>query len=249
MTTGVPTEPESELMRDRYDQILNRVAMACETAGRNPSDVTIVAVSKTFPDSHIRMLYGFGHRDFGENKVQELSMKHRVLSESDSFDDIRWHMIGHLQRNKARDVVRTSAFFHALDSERLAAELDKRAAAVGSRLRCLVQVNISQEPTKHGLHPDGVHAFITGLARFENLNIQGLMAMAEPASDPETVRPGFLELRRLLDTYPEYENPNTELRNLSMGMTQDFEIAIQEGATHIRIGSAIFGPRSCMLPL
>lgn len=239
--------PDSNQMHERYQRVCERVAESCTSVGRTSGEVTVVAVSKTFPDAYIRALYGFGHRDFGENKVQDLTSKHGRLVMEEGRDDLNFHMIGHLQRNKARDVVRSSTYFHALDSLRLARELNKRAAADECRLKCFVQVNISRESTKHGLTPDQVHASLNELSQFENLSIIGLMAMAEPIPDPEMVRGEFAQLRNLMDSWPAYGNPGADLKYLSMGMTQDFEVAIQEGATHIRVGSAIFGPRACML--
>ncbi len=240
--------PDTADIKRRYEATKERIESACHRAGRKVEEVTIVAVSKTFPTWFIRALYDLGHRHFGENKVQELVSKVCHFRETEVLDDIHWHMIGHLQRNKARDVVKVADSFHALDTFRLARELNRRAEATERYLSCFVQVNISGEDSKRGAEPDDVHTFVSSLAQFEHLRIVGLMAMAEPVSDPENVRHEFAKMRTLMDSYPARDSPNAELKYLSMGMSQDYEVAVEEGATHIRIGSAIFGPRSCMIP-
>ena len=152
-------------------------------------------------------------------------------------------MIGHLQRNKAKDVARHADLFEALDSPRLAKELEKRAEAEERVLPCLVQVNVSGEESKYGLGPDDVHAFLDRVAEHEHLRVRGLMTLAAPADDPEDVRPQFRLLRELLEGYNARGTGRAPLDVLSMGMSGDFEVAIEEGATHVRIGSALFGPR------
>ncbi len=240
--------PDPADIHRRYEATKERIEQACIKAGRSVDGVTLVAVSKTFPTDFIRVLYNLGHRHFGENKVQELAYKASFLRESGDCGDLHWHMIGHLQRNKAREVVLVADVFHALDSDRLAEELNRRAEAADRSLSCFVQVNISAETSKHGLGPDDVHAFITRTAKFERLTVVGLMAMARPVFNPEDVRPEFAKMKNLLDSYPAHDNPRADLKYLSMGMSHDFEVAIAEGATHIRIGSSIFGPRAGMVP-
>lgn len=227
---------------DRRAAVLDRIAAACARSGRDPSEVTLIAVSKTFPVDAIADLHALGQVDFGENKVQELVDKAGALPGQAEGGRIRWHMIGHLQRNKARDVVRHADVFHALDSERLARELERHCAAVGRRLPCLVQVNVSGEESKFGLDPDVVHGFIDRMAAYEHLDVLGLMTLASPADNPEDVRPQFRLLRQIARSCAG-AGRRARLDVLSMGMSDDFDVAVEEGATHIRVGSAIFGPR------
>lgn len=229
-------------LAESYIEIRNRIDRACARVGRSPDEVTLVAVSKTFPIERVAALHDLGHVDFGENKAQELATKADAIPGMILGGFVRWHAIGHLQRNKAREIVQFADVFHALDSERLAADLDRRCAAAGRRLTCFVQVNISGEDTKSGIEPEQVHAFVDALRVFGNLEIRGLMALATPTSEPESVRPEF---RRLAALARAYDGIHTEARleSLSMGMSADFEVAIEEGATHVRIGSAIFGER------
>ncbi len=224
---------------DRLAAVRERIERACRQAGRSPDVVTLIGVSKTFPPAAVEAAAAAGLTDFGENKVQELVEKAGHLPGAVEGGGIRWHMIGHLQRNKAKAVVAHADLFHALDSLRLARVLDQQAAAAGRVLPCLVQVNVSGEATKAGVAPDETHAFLAALAELSHLRIRGLMTLAAPASDPERVRPQFRLLRRLLETC----DTCGDMTLLSMGMSGDFEVAITEGATHVRIGSAIFGPR------
>ncbi len=240
-------DPDPEGIEKRYRQILERIEQAAARAGRNSDDVTLVAVSKTFPLNFIQTLYDCGHRHFGENKVQELRIKSESVAQLHGYDDIVWHMIGHLQRNKAREVVATTQLFHALDSVRLARELDKRAENARLKLECLVQVNISSEESKFGLLADDVSAFLADLEEFAHLEIRGLMAMGRQVTDSEVMRPDFARMRNLAEMVHKQTPFRIGFNLLSMGMSQDFEIAIEEGATHIRLGSAIFGPRECMI--
>lgn len=239
-------DPDPAGIEERYRQVLDRIAQACARAGRNSADVTLVAVSKSFPLTFIQTLYACGHRHFGENKVQELRGKSESIRQLKGYDDIVWHMIGHLQRNKARDVVASTRLFHALDSIRLARELDRRAESAGTKLECLVQVNISAEESKFGLLPNDLPAFLLDLVELKHLEIRGLMGMGRQVTDSEVVRPDFTRMRSLAEMLHQQSPSYRGFNLLSMGMSQDFEIAIEEGATHIRLGSAIFGPRECM---
>lgn len=225
----------------RLSDVQSRIDDACRRAGRDPSEVTLVAVTKTFPLDAVRAARRAGVRDFGENKAQELAEKAEALPGVVGGGDVCWHMIGHLQRNKAKDVVASADLFHALDSPRLARELQKRAAQAGRVLPCLVQVNVSGEESKYGLDPEALYPFLDGLAEHDHLYVRGLMTLAAPTDDPEDVRPQFRRLRALRDGYA--GNPRVELAWLSMGMSGDYEVAVEEGATHVRVGSALFGPR------
>ncbi len=218
----------------RLERVYERIAQACQRAGRREEEVTLVGVTKSFPLETVAAGLEAGLKDFGENKVQELSAKAAATPQG----ICRWHMIGHLQRNKARTVARLAHMFHALDSLRLADSLERCARDEGRILPCLVQVNISKEASKFGLEPAEVAAALGALSTRTHLRVQGLMALASPTADPEAVRPQFRQMRRFFDDAP----PGMTM--LSMGMSGDFEVAIEEGATHIRVGSAIFGPRN-----
>ena len=221
----------------RLELVKERVAQACQRAGRREQDVTLVAVTKTFPLETIAAAIAAGLRDLGENKPQELQAK----AGATPAGACRWHLIGHLQRNKAKVAVRHSYLFHALDSLRLANRLNRLAEASGTILPCLLQVNVSGEDTKFGVPPESVRSILGQMATCEHLNIRGLMTLASPAPNPETVRPQFEKMRLLLDTAP-----TSGMEILSMGMSGDYEVAIEEGATHVRVGSAIFGPRKIL---
>lgn len=221
----------------RLESIRARITAACRVSDRDPADVELVAVSKMQPSSAIRALYDCGHRSFGENYVQDLLPKAESLP-----DDIRWHFIGHLQRNKIRFILPHVAMIHGVDSLRLAAELDKQATAMGRRLDLLLQVNVSHEESKHGIDPSDALELTRGFKSFDAVALRGLMAIAADVDDPEVVRPQFRHLREIRDRCAEeYGAP---LPHLSMGMTGDFEVAIEEGATLVRIGTALFGERN-----
>jgi pyridoxal phosphate enzyme (YggS family) len=230
----------------RLAEVRERIARACTRAGRAADEVTLVAVTKTFPLDTIRAAVEAGVRDFGENRVQELVAKAEAVPGEAAGGTVRWHLIGPLQRNKARDAARYADVFHALDSLHLAEALDQRAAQAGRVIPCLVQVNVSGEATKSGVAPEETHAFVDALAPFERLRVEGLMTLAalvETEAELESVvRPQFRRLRRLAETYPGREG--ARLEKLSMGMSGDYEVAVEEGATHVRVGSALFGARA-----
>ncbi len=228
-------EEDVQVISRRLDRIRGRIARACQRAGRGAEEITLVGVTKTHPVQLVAAAIAAGLHDLGENKAQELNAKAAGLPD----DVCRWHMIGHLQRNKAKIVVRHAALFHALDSMRLAVSLERAAALMGRVLPCLLQVNVSRETSKFGVAPSAVPAMLEAVAQHEHLDIKGLMTLASPAADPEEVRPQFQQMRRLLESAP-----LSNMTVLSMGMSGDFEVAIEEGATHIRVGTAIFGPRN-----
>ena len=230
----------SSELKDRIDEVRSRIENACRRAGRDPDGVTLVAVSKTFSLEEIQAAAALGLRVFGENKAQEMEAKHKGWP-SDA-PDVSWHMIGHLQRNKASIVAERADVFHALDSMRLARRLDQKCQEAGRVLLCLVQVNVSGEDSKYGIEPEEVSSFLAKMGSFKNLSIRGLMTLAAPTEDPEEVRPQFQRLKALAETTAEAQNVSLDW--LSMGMSGDFEVAIEEGATHVRVGSAIFGSRS-----
>ncbi len=228
------------MIRENVDTIRSRIATACARCGRDPHEVTLVAVSKTFPAEAIADAYDAGVADIGENYVQELLAKRERLSGR----SIRWHFIGHLQSNKVKYLVPWIHLIHAVDDVGLAREIDKRAAHAGTRVNVLVEVNTTGEQTKFGVRPAATVEFVRSLAEFRHLSIAGLMTIGPFLPDPEASRPMFRMLRLLTKELAALGQENVQMQHLSMGMTGDFEVAIEEGATLIRIGTAIFGKRT-----
>ena len=229
---------------ERADAVRERIARAADRAGR-PDDVTLIAVTKTHAVDTLHAAVEAGLRDFGENRVQELAEKAEQLPGEHRGGDVRWHLIGSLQSNKSGDTVELADAFHALDRRKLVRTLGNAATEADRGLAVFVQVNISGEGSKHGVAPEAAHALIAAAAEAPGLRVVGLMGMAAPAhSDAErdrVVRPAFARLREIRDTY---SGPGREaLTGLSMGMSGDYEVAVEEGATHIRVGSALFGSR------
>lgn len=216
--------------------VQERIAAACERAGRRREEVRLLAVTKTVPAHLLRLAHAAGITDFGENKIQEAKEKSEALADL----PIRWCVIGHLQTNKARQLVRFASEFHALGSVRLAEELNRRLEMEDRDLEVFVQVNTSGEETKFGLHPDELLPFVERLKDYPRLKPQGLMTLAIFSPDEGKVRACFRLLRELRDRAVEV---HPGLQQLSMGMSGDFEAAIEEGANVVRVGQAIFGPR------
>lgn len=209
---------------------------ACNRAGRDPDQVQIIAVAKTKPAEAILAVRECGMMEIGENYVQELVEKHRAIG-----DAVRWHFIGHLQRNKAKFIAPFVRMIHGVDSLRLAEEINRQAAQHGRVIPVLLQVNTSGEESKFGVEPSGALGLAEGMLRLPNIQLQGLMTLAAFLDDPESVRPMFRQLRHTRDQLQQHTGH--PLPHLSMGMTNDFEVAIEEGATLVRIGTAIFGER------
>ena len=205
----------------------------------DPPGVTLVAVSKTKPNEDILEAYEAGHRDFGENKVQELTAKAEELP-----GDIKWHMIGHLQRNKVKYIAPFVHLIHSVDSLRLLKQIDKDAEKAGRVLDCLLQIHIAEEETKYGLDENELREALTVLANLENVRVRGLMGMATFTDDTEQVRKEFRGLKKIFNNLAATPLPaNAKMDILSMGMSGDYEIAIEEGSNMVRIGSSIFGER------
>lgn len=217
-------------------EVERRIELACHRSGRERKEVTLLPITKTVPAHILRLAYAAGVRDFGENKIQEAETKRAVLAGL----PIQWSIVGHLQTNKVKFLCRFARDFHALDSLRLADLLDKRLRREGRHMDVYIQVNTSGEESKFGLHPDAVMSFIDTLDQFEALRPRGLMTLALFSQDMDKVRPCFQLLRRLRD---EAVKRNPSVAGLSMGMSGDFEEAIEEGATVVRVGQAIFGSR------
>ena len=217
-----------------------RIAAACQRVGRDAASVRLLPVSKTKPEAVLRQAYAAGCRMLGENKPQEAHRKWEAMAD---LADLRWSVIGHLQTNKAKLVAQCASEFQALDSLRVAEALERRLQAEGRALDVFVQVNTSGEASKYGLHPDDVAAFLRELPAFSALRVRGLMTLALFSAEAERVRQCFVLLRGLRDRLRQDAPAGIELGELSMGMSGDYEIAIEEGATVVRVGQAIFGAR------
>lgn len=224
-----PAETSQRLATERVAAVRNRIALAADRAGRAPEAVMLIAVSKTWPAAAVRDVLATGVADFGENRVQEGVAKAEELD----GEAIRWHLIGHLQTNKARAALGTFAILHAVDSERL---LRAIAAAASAPARIMIEVNVAEEPSKFGVTPPEVASLLKVAAALPQIDVRGLMTVAPHVDDAELVRPVFRGLRELAEA--------NGLRELSMGMTNDYEVAIEEGATFVRVGRAIFGERA-----
>jgi pyridoxal phosphate enzyme (YggS family) len=219
---------------ERYGAIRRQVIDAADAAGRDPEDVTVVAVTKTVGIEDIRAALVAGVHDFGENRVQEFLGKYGL------FPTARWHFIGTLQTNKVKDIVGKAFLIHSVDSPHLLAEVDRRATQAGVVQPVLLQVNVSGEQSKHGLDPADVREVLIGASGMDGVEVRGLMTMA-PLGRPEDARWVFRELRELRDSLREMPLNGVELHELSMGMSNDFRVAVEEGATIVRVGRAIFG--------
>jgi PLP dependent protein len=215
------------------------VAQAAARAGRSPEDIRLIAVSKTFPVDAVREAYDAGQRDFGENRVQELVQKMDAAASL----DVSWHLIGHLQSNKARKAGERVPWVHSVDSVDLLRRIDAAASQAAREVRALVQVDLAAEPTKHGTPPDTVPAILEEAQRCRSVHVVGLMLLPPLSENPQDARPWFRQLRELRDRLQASGVPPALFRELSMGMSHDFEVAIEEGATMVRVGTAIFGHR------
>ncbi len=248
------------MMKDNIEQIEQRIQAACDRSGRNRSEVTLIAVSKTKPNEMLREAYHLGMRHFGENKVQELMQKQEDLN-SEFPEGVYWHLIGHLQRNKVKYIVDKVALIHSIDSLRLAEQIEEEATKKGVICEVLIEVNIADEDTKYGVKAEETAALIEDISQLPHILVRGLMTIAPYVENPEKNRMYFKKLRQLyvdiksknadnndngnISKYDESRmTPSLKQFNiLSMGMTGDFEVAIEEGATMIRVGTGIFGER------
>ncbi|MEW6510453.1 MAG: YggS family pyridoxal phosphate-dependent enzyme [Bacteroidota bacterium] len=227
------------MISERIDAIRQRIDFACRRAGRSAADVTLIAVTKTLPAEAVRETVAAGTADVGENYVQELLAKRRQLEDV----AIRWHFVGHLQSNKVRQIAEWIHLIHAVDSAGLFREIDRRAERAGRVIDCLIEVNTTGEGSKFGVRPDDVTMLVREAASCSHVRIAGLMTIGPFLPNPEGSRPMFRRLRELRDEIRAMGQSNVTMQHLSMGMTGDFEVAIEEGATLLRIGTAIFGPR------
>ena len=226
-------------IKENIDGILSRIAKACERSGRNPEDITLIAVSKTVDADKARKAVESGIINLGENRVQELVDKYEKLSDI----EVKWHMIGHLQKNKVKYIIDKVELIHSVESIELASEINKRALKNNLKANVLVELNIGEEESKFGISEENVYDFVKSLEQFENINVLGLMTVAPYAEDPEEIRWVFKKMKVIFDKISSMNITNSNMKFLSMGMTNDFEIAIEEGANIIRIGTALFGAR------
>ena len=226
-------------MADNLAVVRSRIDRAARAAERNPADVRLVAVSKTFGVAYVRAAFAAGQVDFGENRVQE------ALGKMDEASDlpIRWHLVGHLQSNKARKAAARFACIHSVDSAALLRAVDKGSEDEGTAPDLLVQVDFAGEATKHGATPEDAEAIFEAAETCRAARVVGLMVLPPWPDDPEDARPYFRQLRALRDRLEARGVPPDWLRDLSMGMSRDLEVAVQEGATMVRVGTALFGPR------
>ena len=227
------------MLKDNYEAVKNNIEQACMRSNRDLSEVTLIAVSKTKPVPMLQEIYDAGARDFGENKVQELCQKYEELPQ-----DIRWHMIGHLQRNKVKQVVGKAALIHSVDSYRLAQEISLQAQKQNITVPILIEVNIAKEESKFGIAKEDTIQLVEEIAELPNLTIQGLMTIAPFVDDPGDNRLYFREIKQLSVDIKNKNIDNVTMDVLSMGMTNDYEVAIEEGATIVRVGTGIFGARN-----
>jgi len=228
----------AQQIRERLVRVRERIARAAERAGRSADDITLIAVSKTFDSATVQQAVDAGARDLGENRVQEAIAKVGVVQ-----GEARWHLIGHLQSNKARQAVEAFDVIHTIDSNQLADRLDRIAGEVGRRPSVLVQVDLAHEPTKSGADESELPAIVEALESASHLEFRGLMTLPPFFDSPEQARPYFRKLREILEGLNRHRSTDQRLTELSMGMTNDFEVAIEEGATMVRVGTAIFGVR------
>lgn len=227
------------MIRTNIEAVEERICSACKRAGRDRSEVRLICVTKTKPVEMLQEAYDAGQRDFGENKVQEICRK-----KPDLPSDIRWHMIGHLQRNKVKQVIDKAVMIHSVDNLRLAETISKEAVKRGLVMPVLIEVNAAGEESKFGVSPEETEQLIRQAAVLPGLRIAGLMTIAPYTPDAESNRPYFRQLRELSVDIKSKCIDNVTMDHLSMGMTGDYQVAIEEGATLIRVGTGIFGERN-----
>lgn len=227
------------MLQENYWTVKEKINEACKKAGRNPEEVTLIAVSKTKPLADIEEVMKTGCVDFGENKVQELCEKEEQVSKP-----VHWHLIGHLQTNKVKYIVEKAWLIHSVDSVKLASCIEKEAAKKDVIVPVLIQVNIAEEDTKFGLQKEDTMELIKEVSTYPHVRIKGLMTIAPFVDDPEDNRVHFRNLRQLFIDIKEESIDNVDMEILSMGMTGDYQVAVEEGATMVRVGTGIFGARN-----
>lgn len=226
------------MIKENLEEVKNNINKKCLECGIDANNVTLIAVSKTKPVSMIEEVYSFGVRDFGENKVQELVSKYEVLPK-----DIKWHLIGHLQTNKVKYIVDKAYLIHSVDSLKLANEINKESLKRNIVSNILIEVNVALEESKFGVRCDEVENLIRDIAKLSNVKVKGLMTVAPYVADSIENKPIFAELKQLFIDIKSKNIDNVNMEFLSMGMSNDYEIAVEEGATFVRVGTNIFGER------
>ena len=227
-------------IKENIQLIRQRVAKAAQSVGRNPQEIKIIAAAKMQPVESLIEAIEAGITDLGENRVQEAKSHYEMIKQK--YPQVAWHMIGHLQRNKVRQALDLFDIIQSVDSERIASAIQAKAKAQ-AKVPILIEVNTSGEMSKYGVPADSVIEFVKQVSTLPKLQIQGLMTIGPLVSEPEEARPSFVKLRKLFEAIKQLQLPNIEMKYLSMGMSDDFEVAIQEGSNMLRIGRAIFGER------
>ena len=227
------------MLKENYEEVQKKITEACKRAGRNREEVTLIAVSKTKPVEMLSEIYDLGERNFGENKVQELTEKEEVLPK-----DIHWHMIGHLQRNKVKYIIDKVAMIHSVDSLRLAQTIEQEAAKKDLVMPILLEVIVAEEECKFGLTTNEVLPLLEKISIFSHIKVMGLMTIAPFVKNPEENREVFRTLKKLSVDINAKNINNVNMSVLSMGMTGDYQVAVQEGSTMVRVGTGIFGERN-----
>lgn len=227
------------MLKENLKYVEKRIQAACDRAGRPRDEVTLIAVSKTKPVEMIREIASLGIVDFGENKVQEIIEKNEIIK-----DPLNWHMIGHLQRNKIKYIVDKTCLIHSVDSIKLAMAIDEEAKKKNVVISILIEVNVAKENTKYGIYPEEILELVYYITNLSNIRLKGLMTIAPFVENPENNRIHFSNLRNLCVDIKSKNIDNVTMNILSMGMTGDYEVAIEEGATMVRVGTGIFGQRA-----
>ena len=227
------------MLKENLEKVEHEIQEACRRSKRDRSEVTLIAVSKTKPVETLQEAYDLGVRVFGENKVQEMADKYEALP-----DDIQWHLIGHLQRNKVKYIIDKAVLIHSVDSLRLAETIEKEAQKRDITAHILLEVNVAKEESKFGVFPEDLEELVDQIAKLPHIQVDGLMTIAPFVADPEENRPVFRELRKLSVDITKKKVDNVTMSVLSMGMTNDYRVAIEEGATMVRVGTGIFGARN-----
>lgn len=228
------------IIHENLDKLEEKIQKACDKAGRKREEVLLIGVTKTRTADEVNEAVSWGITDVGENKVQEIQDKYDKVP-----GPVKWHMIGHLQTNKVKYIIDKVSLIHSVDKLKLAQEIDKRAGEHGLKADVLIEVNAAGEESKFGTDLDGARKLIADVREnCPNIRIKGLMTIAPATDNPEEVRVYFKELKQLFDEYKDIKDENMDFQHLSMGMSGDYEVAIEEGATMVRVGTAIFGPRN-----
>lgn len=230
------------MIKDNLNAIRQNIITTCDKIGRAESEITLIAVSKTKPVSMLQECYAAGVRNFGENKVQEILEKYPQMP-----SDVRWHMIGHLQRNKVKAIIDKVCMIHSVDSLRLAEEISKQAQKAGLTIDILLEINIANEDSKYGIAPDDVLDFVKEVCNLPSIRVKGLMCVAPYVDISEENRQYFVKMRQLCVDINAQNIDNENMNMLSMGMSGDYLVAIEEGATHVRVGTSIFGERNYLI--